>query len=177
MDQPTGRISGNLRHSRPRKRRRATDPRVVRRVHDLATGDPPLTPSQILTDLERSELAHLAPSERTIRKLAREAEEESDDRWSFSDPAMAPEDARLCMEVVAAAAMGRLVGVTRRRGEPWPLSRSQAAWFVRVRRAFPELSLAEALAFARQYDREPSERHRQIDDELARSIFGKEGSA
>jgi hypothetical protein len=132
-----------------------------------------MSASAIREELARTGTPHgEIPSEPTIRSIVREAEETSADRWFFADPATGPEDARLAMELVAAAARGQLVGVTRRRGAPWPLSRSEAIHYVRVRRAFPELPLVEALLFARRYDR--GEDARVIDDELALRVFGEE---
>lgn len=83
-----------------------------------------------------------APSERTVRGIIRpwreaEAAAFSAEAWDFMDPGMSPEDARIVVDFYATSdpAYPRL----RPRLTP-----EDARRFVRLRRAFPELSLESA---------------------------------
>jgi hypothetical protein len=126
------------------------------------------TPREIQTYLKTMpEFKGRVPSERTIRRWLKSHVRRSGDRWSFAD-AENPSDGRLVLDV-----LGHVIDASNGRIEY--LTKDEAHWIIRVRRAYPEMSLENTWTIANWYLRSRShpERLHQVDQWLARGAWNE----
>ncbi len=131
--------NGTVRQSR--RRRRSTDQAVVQRIHELAAIG--RTAGEVERQLALDGLD--VPAYRTISNIAREARQTAGDTWSLADREdMTSDDAGLVLPV-----LGELLKLSK--WEVRHVTKEEAAWIVRIRRAVPDVPPFESLQLARQY--------------------------
>ena len=132
-----------------RRRRRNIAPAVVRRLEDLAIAD--VSAAAIHGQLQRD--AHSGsyefgpqdvPSLRTVQDVVNELRGlDTSGSWTIAD-ARDGEEARLVLETLAAV-------IEATEGKRREITRGEAAWVIRIRRAAPDLHPWEAFRLARTY--------------------------
>lgn len=119
-----------------RKRGRSIDPAVHAEIKILARGDLDIAPAAIAEHLERKFDKALVPSSKTIGRVVSETRyRDSSGVWTLGDKEIDADDAALILPVIAAG----------------PVTRQEAQWVVRVRRAVPDLPTRAVIHVVRAY--------------------------